>query len=218
MSEPTATREYNGIKFSIRTKYLKHYRTFINHHHPDANKEYLGLYRDDYRECIHIFHCDDGPAIKTQKFEEWIVMGKRHRTDGPAEEYPLDRESYWYSNGKRPRLDGPAIITPIIIEYYVYGKRHHTAGPARITRAGAHTGLHQWYYQDKLHRYEGPAVIKPITFEEYDNVDPYGWGPITYKPLTFEYEWWTLACDVVVKRKLNWVMTTIVVVCNRLIQ
>jgi len=39
---------------------------------------------------------------------EWLLDGKRHRTNGPAIEY-ADGNKFWYVDGKQHRVDGPAI-------------------------------------------------------------------------------------------------------------
>ena len=48
-------------------------------------------------------------------YEEWLVEGRRHRTDGPAyvcyyEDRNLEYEA-WYVNGKLHRENGPARIS-----------------------------------------------------------------------------------------------------------
>ena len=45
------------------------------------------------------------------------VNGKRHREDGPAEEY-FNGTKFWYINDELHRLDGPAIE-------YSYGDKHY---------------------------------------------------------------------------------------------
>ena len=39
---------------------------------------------------------------------EYRLNGKRHRTEGPAVEYP-NGDKYWYVNGKLHRINGPAV-------------------------------------------------------------------------------------------------------------
>jgi hypothetical protein len=40
--------------------------------------------------------------------KEWLLNGKRHRTDGPAVERPNGTKEWWL-NGNLHRIDGPAI-------------------------------------------------------------------------------------------------------------
>ena len=46
--------------------------------------------------------------IYTDGTKEWYQNDKRHRLDGPAEEW-ANGSKFWCQNGKRHRLDGPAI-------------------------------------------------------------------------------------------------------------
>jgi hypothetical protein len=48
------------------------------------------------------------------------VNGQRHRTDGPAIEYPNGSKSWWV-NGKPHRIDGPADGTK---EWYMNGVKY----------------------------------------------------------------------------------------------
>ena len=62
--------------------------------------------------------------------KEWWLDGKRHRTEGPAIEYP-DGSKSWWVNGKKHRTDGPAIECADGSKcWYLNGKRHRTDGPA----------------------------------------------------------------------------------------
>ena len=75
----------------------------------------------------------DEPACREEnnRSKHWYLNGKRHRTDGPALEYP-DGEKRWFLNGKLHRTDGPAVERP--------------------------DGVKHWYLDDKLHRTDGPAI------------------------------------------------------------
>ena len=78
-------------------------------------------------------------------------MGKLHRIDGPAVEYP-NGDKFWCQNGKRHRIDGPAVE-------YSDGTKH-------------------WYQNGALHRIDGPAAeysdgikrwfIRGVRFETKD--------------------------------------------------
>ena len=73
----------------------------------------------------------------------WWLDGKRHRTDGPAAEWP-DGTRKWYRFGKLHREDGPA-----------------------VERAN---GTRAWWVDGKLHREDGPAVERNDgTFEWWLN-------------------------------------------------
>jgi len=66
----------------------------------------------------------DKIEIKTEPdgSKHWYQNGERHRTDGPAIEYPNGLKEYWV-NGKRHRTDGPAIEYPNgLKEYWINGK------------------------------------------------------------------------------------------------
>ena len=75
----------------------------------------------------------------------WYLNDKRHRTDGPAEEW-ADGTKRWYQNDKRHRTDGPAVeYSNGTKEWYLNGKLHRTDGPA-IEYAD---GSKFWYVDDE---------------------------------------------------------------------
>ena len=55
-----------------------------------------------------VLHREDGPAVIGPWGTAWYINGQRHRTDGPALEFP-DGMQHWCLNGKLHRVDGPAI-------------------------------------------------------------------------------------------------------------
>jgi len=89
---------------------------------------------------------------------EWLLDGKRHRTDGPAVEYASGGK-YWYLDGKRHRTDGPAIEYASGSKYwFLDGKRHRTDGPA-IEYAD---GTKLWFLDDKqLTESQWKKAVKP---------------------------------------------------------
>jgi DNA-binding transcriptional ArsR family regulator len=61
---------------------------------------------------------------------EWFLNGERHRTDGPAIEYP-DGSKAWFLNGVLHRVDGPAVeYKDGDKEWFQNGLRHRVDGPA----------------------------------------------------------------------------------------
>jgi hypothetical protein len=48
------------------------------------------------------------PVTDLDGSKRWLLNGVRHRTDGPAIEYP-DGGKTWWVNGKLHRTDGPAV-------------------------------------------------------------------------------------------------------------
>ena len=60
----------------------------------------------------------------------WWLNGNRHRTDGPAVEWPNGTKEWWL-NGKRHRTDGPAVEWSTGSKaWYLNGEHHRTDGPA----------------------------------------------------------------------------------------
>ncbi len=51
----------------------------------------------------------NGLIIDEYGTKRWYLNGERHRTDGPAIEYP-NGTKYWYLNDKQHRTDGPAVV------------------------------------------------------------------------------------------------------------
>ena len=61
-----------------------------------------GWYKNDKR------HREDGPAEEYKNgYRAWWIDGKLHRDDGPAVEFPNGYQA-WYKEGKLHRDDGPA--------------------------------------------------------------------------------------------------------------
>lgn len=53
----------------------------------------------------------------------WLLNGRLHRPDGPAQEH-LDGSKTWWLNGLQHRTTGPACMLPDgSEEYYIYGQR-----------------------------------------------------------------------------------------------
>jgi len=68
--------------------------------------------------------------VDTDGAKEWYLNGQRHRTNGPAIEYP-DGEKEWYLNGKLHRTNGPAVeYSDGTKQWFLNGKQHRTDGPA----------------------------------------------------------------------------------------
>ena len=62
--------------------------------------------------------------------KQWLLNGKRHRTDGPAF-VGADGHKQWLLNGKLHRTDGPAVEwADGNKEWWLNGKPHRTDGPA----------------------------------------------------------------------------------------
>jgi hypothetical protein len=203
----TTTRIINDTTFHIRTKYLKHFRILRNNPCFGANYDQFDISVCEYRDCIHIFHCADGPAIKGPGFEEWIVNGIRHRDDGPSykSEYEtewrrngrlhriegpakiidgpvnmIDVEIGWYLNGRVHRTDGPAVEQSISIIYRSNGRRYHRSIPAVETIEDGRICSCSWFYQGGLHRYAGPAVIEITVYDtQYNQFN-----------IVYRYQWW----------------------------
>jgi len=91
----------------------------------------------------------------TVEREEWLVGGRRHRTDGPAR--------VWY------RPDG----TIGIEEWWAGGKLHRTDGPARVWyRPDGTIDMETWYLDGELHREGGPAWVER---RPDGTVEPWAW-------------------------------------------
>jgi hypothetical protein len=89
--------------------------------------------------------------------KRWYVNKLKHRTDGPALEFP-NGSKHWYLHGERHREDGPAIENVNGVKvWFINGKRHRTDGPASIDL----NNLRSWWIHGKLHRLDGPAVDDP---------------------------------------------------------
>lgn len=75
----------------------------------------------------------------------WFKEGKRHRIDGPANEY-FDGSKEWWIEGKLHRIDSPAVeYADGTKEWYKEGKYHRTDGPA-IEYAD---GTKKWFIEGK---------------------------------------------------------------------
>lgn len=87
-------------------------------------------------------------------YECWYVHGKKHRIDGPAEQWPATGRKCWYMHDKRHRVDGPAVEHRNgDKEWYIDDKLHRVDGPA-VEKANGDKG---WYVDGQLHRTDGPA-------------------------------------------------------------
>ena len=91
--------------------------------------------------------------------KEWFLNGKRHREDGPANEW-ADGSKSWYLNGKLHREDGPAIDRAGgSKEWFLNGKRHREDGPACEWADGSkYWCLNGTYYLEA----EWKAKLKPV--------------------------------------------------------
>jgi hypothetical protein len=172
MTEETTKRICDNATFHIRTKYLNHFRNMRNNPAFDIDKEYLGLGSYSYRDCVHMFHCTDGPAVKTPMMCDWIQNGRRHRTDGPSSTNAqlgwkvegkvasTSEHLEWRVEGKLHHDDGPA-ITDLYNHWYDNGKFHCGDEPARTEL------FNRWYAKGKLHRVDNPAIEYLNGYDEW---------------------------------------------------
>jgi hypothetical protein len=73
-----------------------------------------------------VLHCEHGPAIFNNNFEEWYQNGHKHRKNGPA--VFIKKQDYiraeWWVNGVLHRDNKPAIIdSEGIMEYWQNGEQ-----------------------------------------------------------------------------------------------
>ena len=83
----------------------------------------------------------NGLIIDNNGSKFWYLNDKKHREDGPAEEY-ANGSKHWWLNGKRHREDGPASELANGNKYwYLNNKRHREDGPAQEFAFG----YEQWW-------------------------------------------------------------------------
>ena len=72
-----------------------------------------------------------------------VSNGKRHRTDGPAVEYPNGTKE-WHQNNQLHRTNGPAIEYPDGAKYWYQNNQLHRIDCPAIERAN---GTKKWYIE-----------------------------------------------------------------------
>lgn len=89
-----------------------------------------GVAKDDLGRCHHYrlgrLHREDGPAIEyPDGSEEWHLNGEIHREDGPALIDTFLNLVQYRQNGKKHREDGPAVIEEgAPPEWWLFGEKH----------------------------------------------------------------------------------------------
>ncbi len=117
-------------------------------------------------------HNPRGPAHRIWEnglvYESWWLMGKRHRTDGPAEcewahinGVAKKISVKWFRHGREHRTDGPAVFysdnDDHTYAWYINGQLHRAGAPAVISLIDG-VRSEKWYSRGNLHRENGPAV------------------------------------------------------------
>ncbi len=122
------------------------------------NKEFAGKFNmlEYERKFIEIKIDHNFPGIMII----YILNGKCHKFNGPAQIWGNGKYTKWYKHGNPHRLDGPALDcgNDDIQEWWVNGKRHRIDGPAVSCPV-----FEEWRQNGKYHRLDGPAYINKIT-------------------------------------------------------
>jgi hypothetical protein len=104
------------------------------------------------------------------KSQEWLVNGKRHNENGPAEicYYENGQVKYqeWWLNRNRHNENGPAFISYYkngqieYQEWWLNGNRHNENGPSFISYyENCKIYLQEWHINGISHNKNGPAKI-----------------------------------------------------------
>ncbi len=97
-------------------------------------------------EWRNIHNLSDGSYIDNDGNICHIKNGKKHREDGPAEEY-ANGSKFWYRNGGLHREDGPAVELDGGYKSWVKnGEYHREDGPAKEYA----NGDKEWYRNEAM--------------------------------------------------------------------